>query len=121
MSIESTSSSTTEIQAAAEPGFAPVHPGEVVRESVTEGLGLSVSAAARRIGVSRQTLHDVMAGRRAVTAEMALRLERLGAASAGILLRLQEEHDLALGRIRLSEELALIEPARHATRESGMR
>jgi plasmid maintenance system antidote protein VapI len=61
-----------------------------------------------------------MAGRRAVTTEIALRLERLGAASAGILLRLQAEYDLALGRIRLSEELASIEPARHATPGSGV-
>jgi len=112
MSIESTSNSTTEIPAPAEPGFAPVHPGEVLREALTEGLGLSVSAAARRIGVSRQMVHDILAGRRAVTAEMALRFERLGAATAGLLLRLQDDHDLAQARLRLADQLDAIEPAR---------
>jgi addiction module HigA family antidote len=112
MSAEWTSNSTTEIPAAAEPGFAPVHPGEVLREALTEGLGLSVSAAARRIGVSRQMVHDILAGRRAVTAEMALRFERLGAATAGLLLRLQDDHDLAQARVRLADQLAAIEPAR---------
>ena len=90
MSTARTSSNTIEIPAAAEPGFAPVHPGEVLREALAEGLHLSVSATARRIGVSRQMVHDILAGRRAVTAEMALRFERLGAATAGLLLRLQD-------------------------------
>ena len=115
MSPEWTSNSATEIPAAAEPGFAPVHPGEVLREALTEGLGLTVSAAARRIGVSRQMVHDILAGRRAVTAEMALRFERLGAATAGLLLRLQDDYDLAQARLRLADQLAEIEPARTST------
>ena len=113
MLTESISNNTTEIPAAAEPGFAPVHPGEVLREALTEGLGLSVSAAARRIGVSRQMLHDVLAERSSVTAEMALRLERLGVAAAGLLLRLQDEHDLARARSSLADQLAAIESARN--------
>jgi addiction module HigA family antidote len=112
MSTGSTSSNTTEIPAEAEPGFAPVHPGEVLREAITDGLGLSVSNAARRIGVSRQMVHDILAGRRAVTADTALRFERLGAASAGLLLRLQDDYDLARARERLAAELAAIEPVR---------
>jgi antitoxin HigA-1 len=112
MSTGSTSNNITEIPAAAEPAFGPTHPGEVLREALAEGLGLSVSAAARRIGVSRQMLHDILAGRRAVTAEMALRLERLGAASADLLLRLQDDWELASARSRLAEQLEAIEPAR---------
>lgn len=115
MSTEWISNSTTEIPAAAEPGFAPVHPGEVLREALTEGLGLTVSATARRIGVSRQMVHDILAGRRAVTAEMALRFERLGAATAGLLLRLQDDYDLAQARLRLADQLAAIQPARAST------
>ena len=111
MSTMWTSNNTTE-PAAAEPGFAPVHPGEVLREALADGLHLSVSATARRIGVSRQMVHDILAGRRAVTAEMALRFERLGVATAGLLLRLQDDYDLARARTRLRDELAAIEPAR---------
>jgi antitoxin HigA-1 len=71
-----------------------------------------VSATARRIGVSRQMVHDILAGRRAVTADAALRFERLGAAAAGLLLRLQDDYDLAQARTRLGDQLNAIEPAR---------
>ena len=59
-------------------------------------------------------VHDILSGRRAVTAEMALRFERLGVAAAGLLLRLQGDYDLAQARARLADQLAAIEPARDA-------
>lgn len=93
-------------------GMEAVHPGEVLREAIIDGLGLSVAATARRIGVSRQAVHDILAGRRAVTADTALRFERLGVASADLLLRLQDEYDLVKGQVRLADQLAAIEPAR---------
>jgi antitoxin HigA-1 len=114
MSTEPTSNSITEIPAAPVPGFAPVHPGEVLGEAISEGLHLTVAETARRIGISRQMVHDILAGRRAVTAETALRFERLGAARAGLLLRLQDEYDLAQARVRLRDQLAAIEPVRAA-------
>jgi addiction module HigA family antidote len=114
MSTERTSNSIAEIAAASEPGFAPVHPGEVLAEAISEGLHLSVAETARRIGISRQMIHDILAGRRAVTAETALRFERLGAATASVLLRLQDEYDLARARASLRDQLAAIEPARAA-------
>ncbi len=110
MSTGSTSSSTIEIPAAAEPGFSPVHPGEVVAEALSEALHLTVAETARRIGVSRQMLHDILAGRRAMTAAMALRFERLGIATARLLLRLQADYDLAQERTRLADKLAAIKP-----------
>ncbi len=112
MSTESTSNTITEMVAAPEPGFAPVHPGEVVAEALSEALHLSVSETARRIGVSRQMVHDILAGRRALTAAMALRFERLGVATARLLLRLQADYDLAQQRASLADELAAIEPLR---------
>jgi antitoxin HigA-1 len=114
MSTERTSNRITEIAAASEPGFAPVHPGEVLAEAISEGLHLSVAETARRIGISRQMIHDILAGRRAVTAKTALRFERLGAATASVLLRLQDEYDLARARASLRDQLAAIEPARAA-------
>lgn len=112
MSTERTSNSTTETAAAPEPGFAPVHPGEVLAEAISEGLRLTVAETARRVGISRQMIHDILAGRRSVTAETALRFERLGAASAPLLLRLQDEYDLARARASLRDKLAAIRPAR---------
>jgi addiction module HigA family antidote len=114
MSTDRALSNITEIQAAPEPGFPPVHPGEVLGEAISEGLHLTVAETARRIGISRQMVHDILAGRRAVTAETALRFERLGAATARLLLRLQDEYDLAQARARLRDQLAAIEPVRAA-------
>jgi addiction module HigA family antidote len=54
----------------------PTHPGELVREILEEHYRLSISDAARRLRVTRQSLHAVISGR-AVTPEMALRLGRL--------------------------------------------
>ena len=56
----------------------PTHPGAILREDVLPGLpGMSVSALARSLGISRQTLHAVLAERGGVSAEMALRLGTL--------------------------------------------
>jgi addiction module HigA family antidote len=56
----------------------PTHPGALLRADVLPSLpGMSVSAFARKLGVSRQTLHAVLAERRGVSAEMALRLGTL--------------------------------------------
>ena len=54
---------------------APTHPGAILREDVLPNLpGMSVSSFARKLGVSRQTLHAVLAERSGVSVEMALRL-----------------------------------------------
>ena len=56
----------------------PTHPGAILREDVLPSLpGMSVTAFARNLGVSRQTLHSVLAERSGVSAEMALRLGKL--------------------------------------------
>ena len=52
----------------------PTHPGEMLREDVLPALGLSVSEAARRLGISRQQLHRVLACTHPITTEMALRI-----------------------------------------------
>jgi addiction module HigA family antidote len=53
----------------------PPHPGETLREDVLPALGLTVTAAAEQLGVSRAALSRVLNGRAAISAEMALRLE----------------------------------------------
>jgi antitoxin HigA-1 len=89
----------------------PIHPGEVVREDVLPALGLSVSEAARRLGVSRQQLHRILACTHPITTEMALRIGRLAGNGPGLWLRMQQAHDLWYAEQRLKEELAQIAPA----------
>lgn len=91
-----------------EPKRAPTHPGEILRDIVLPELGLSVSEAARQLGVSRQTLHAVMSGRSAVTAEMALRLGRFCGNGPGLWLRMQQAYDLWQAKTELDDSLERI-------------
>jgi addiction module HigA family antidote len=74
--------------------IAPVHPGEVLRDDVFPALKITKPALAAALGVSRQTLHELMTCKRAVTPEMALRLEAGVGSSAEMWLGLQAEYDL---------------------------
>ena len=78
----------------------PAHPGELIREDCLEPLALSVTAAARGLGISRQSLSEIINGRSGVSAEMAIRLEKAGWSTAGAWLRLQAHHDLWRARQR---------------------
>src|SRR5437899_2284663 len=73
---------------------APTHPGEVLREDVLPALRLSVTEAARELGVSRQTLHGILAKSHPVTPTMALRLGRFCGNGPDVWLRMQASHDL---------------------------
>ena len=86
----------------------PIHPGELVREEVLPALGLSVSEAARRLGISRQQLHRVLAGTHPITTEMALRLGKLAGNGPALWLRMQQAYDLWHAEQRLQGELAKI-------------
>ena len=88
----------------------PTHPGELMREIIEEHALLSITDAARRMGVSRQALHAVLRGRSAVSADMALRFAQLMGGRAELFLRMQENLDLWLARQRLGGRLARIEP-----------
>ncbi|MBI5591252.1 MAG: HigA family addiction module antidote protein [Deltaproteobacteria bacterium] len=77
----------------------PVHPGILVKDCIDE-LGLSVAEAAKGLGVTRQQLYNVIAGRSSVTPEMAIRLEKAFGSTAGTWLRMQMNYDLAQMRTR---------------------
>ena len=96
------------------PAWQPNHPGEVLREDVLPALGMTVSAVAGALGVSRQTLHTLLAERAAVSPEMALRLGKLCGTGPGIWLRMQEQHDLWRLERAKAAELARI-PTLRAT------
>ena len=73
----------------------PPHPGEVVRDAIENGLGLTVTAAAEGLGVSRKTLSQILNGRASITTEMAIRLEKGIGSTAAAWLRMQMAYDLA--------------------------
>jgi len=89
----------------------PIHPGESVREDVLPALGLSVSEAARWLGIARQELHRVLACTHPITTEMALRLGKLVGNGPRLWLRMQQAYDVWHVEQRLKDELAKIKPA----------
>lgn len=72
----------------------PVHPGEIIREDILPEVGLSVTAAAKALGVSRQMLHDILAERKPLSAVMCLKIGRLFGSTPEFWMRLQADYDL---------------------------
>jgi addiction module HigA family antidote len=87
----------------------PTHPGEMLREDVLPALGLSISEAARRLGISRQQLHRVLACTHPITTEMALRIGKFAGNGPDIWLRMQLSYDLWHVEQRMKDELSNIE------------
>ena len=73
----------------------PPHPGFSVRHDCLEPLGLSVTEAARKLGVSREQLSDVVNGHSGISPEMAIRLDKAFGGGANTWYRLQAAYDLA--------------------------
>ena len=69
--------------------YNPSHPGEILREEVIDALGLSVTEAARRLGMSRVALSRVLNGKAGISPDLAIRLERAGVATARAWLQMQ--------------------------------
>ena len=89
-------------------GRAPTHPGAILREDVLPALKVSVSEAARELGVSRQTLHRILREQTAVTPEMAARLGKYCGNGPELWLRLQVAFDLWQAEKALKRELKAI-------------
>jgi antitoxin HigA-1 len=87
---------------------APTHPGEIIREDVLPALNLTVLGAAKRLGVSRQTLHRILSGAAAVTPEMALRFGKLAGNGPSFWLSMQMAYDLWHAERRIAGQLAAI-------------
>jgi addiction module HigA family antidote len=77
----------------------PVHPGLLVKECLDE-LGLTVAEAAAALHVTRQQLHNIIAGRSSVTPEMAVHFEKAPGSTADTWLRMQLNYDLVQARKR---------------------
>lgn len=72
----------------------PAHPGEVLKELWLEPLGLTLTDAAKKLGVARKTISKIINGRGGITPEMALRLEIVFGTSAQTWLNMQAAFDL---------------------------
>lgn len=78
----------------------PPHPGRIVRQECLEPLGLSVTKAAQALGVTRQTLNNLVNERSGISPEMAVRLAKAFGGSPESWLRMQMNYDLAQVRKR---------------------
>ena len=75
-------------------GLSPVHPGEIIKQDILPSVGLSVTAVAKALGVSRQMLHDILAERKPLSAVMCLKVSRLFGGTPELWMRLQAAYDL---------------------------
>ena len=73
----------------------PPHPGRIVRQECIEPLGLTITEAAERLGVTRQALNNLVNEKAGISPEMSIRLSKAFGSSAEVWLGLQMEYDLA--------------------------
>jgi addiction module HigA family antidote len=84
------------------PMFNPPHPGEFIRTEIIEPLGLSVTAAAKVLRVSRPALSSLLNGKADLSGDMALRIEKAFGPKMDTLMRMQSAYDIARTRRRES-------------------
>jgi addiction module HigA family antidote len=94
----------------------PAHPGQFIRMEVTEPLGLSVTAAAKILGVTRPALSALLNGRAALSSEMALRIEKAFGPKMDTLLRMQISYEIAEAR----ENASSIKVRRYVPKPSSL-
>ena len=83
----------------------PIHPGEMLREDVLPALGRPKTEIARLLGISRQTLYDILNEKQPITAQMALRIGKLCGNGGDIWIRLQTRHDMQIAEAELGDAL----------------
>ena len=88
----------------------PTHPGEMLREDFLVDYGLSVTGLAEALGVSRQTVNELLRERRALSPDMAIRLSRLFGNTAEFWLNAQRAVDLWEASRRLRAAVKQIRP-----------
>ena len=89
-------------------GLRPMHPGELLREDILPAIGRPKTEIARLLGISRQTLYDILRERQPVTPTMALRLARMFGGNPESWLNLQRNYDLAMAERDLGDALDAI-------------
>jgi addiction module HigA family antidote len=89
----------------------PIHPGSILREEVLPELKLTVTGFAAAVHTSRQTAHRILAEKKGITPEMALKIGKFCGNGAGVWLRMQQAYDLYMAEQKLAQELRTIEQA----------
>jgi antitoxin HigA-1 len=89
----------------------PPHPGELLREDVLAPLGIEVTDAARRLGMSRTSLSRVINGRAGISPDLALRLELAGVSTARFWMTLQANYELAQAAKRKQPKVQSLQDA----------
>ncbi len=84
----------------------PIHPGEILREEYMLPLGLSANALAKELRVTPARINDIVRGRRAVTADTALRLARYFGTDARSWINLQSIYDLRVAELAKAKRIA---------------
>jgi addiction module HigA family antidote len=84
----------------------PVHPGEVLKQEWLEPLGMNPNRLAKALGVDRQSIYEIVAGERGISADMALRLARWSGVRPAFWLGLQVDHDLRIAEWKRGREIA---------------
>ena len=90
--------------------ISPTHPGEMLREDFMPDFELTTASLAKSLGVSRQTINELLRERRSVTPAMALRLSRLFGNSPEFWLNVQHARDLWESEKQIRKELTTIRP-----------
>ena len=88
----------------------PTHPGEVLREDFMPDYGLTIASLADALGVSRQTINEILSERRSITSIMALRLSRLFGNTPEFWLNAQNARDVWDSEQHFKAELNQIDP-----------
>jgi antitoxin HigA-1 len=89
-------------------GLAPMHPGEMLREDILPAFGRSKTEIAKLLGVSRQTLYDILDAKQPITPAMALRIGKLCGNGPDLWLNLQRKYDLWRAEKDMAKDLAKI-------------
>jgi len=95
-----------------DPNREPTHPGALLREDVLPAIGEPVMSVAKKLGVSRQHLHRILAEKAPVTPDMAVRLGKFCGNGPGLWLRMQQAYDLWHAERALEKVVAKIPTAK---------
>jgi addiction module HigA family antidote len=92
----------------------PTHPGEMLREDIMSDFNLTATSMATALGVSRQTINELLRKRRAITPVMTLRLSRFFGNSAEFWMNAQHSWDLWDSKQRFRKEISQLQPVNAA-------
>ncbi len=89
----------------------PPHPGELLREDVLQPLGIGITDAANRLGMSRTALSRVINGRSGISPDLAIRLERAGVSTARFWMTVQTNYELSQAEQRVQPVVKRLQAA----------